>query len=210
LPERAPIDLIAGSRDILRGQIRAPRWLTAGSSLLAALVFTWSATESVDVTLGIPKAPYWLLTATGYLVGLVLASATTLWRTRSSQRQLAAVERAWQQALHTSEQQAGTNRRRLLVFVVTVAIVAIAFGLACTMGSYRLLYFWTLPIIGLNAGTATIRLLVTFRWARWYGAGAIDPDVAKQLVSAHKKARKVQHHAESYAQSHPSAGDESA
>jgi hypothetical protein len=189
LPREVPMDLIVGSRELLRGKVRLAR-LRGGYAIGPALLFTLNAYSYYDDHV---RFPYWVLTLTGCLVGLVLGSIPALMRAQSAERQQNAIQAAWSSALLTSSTPR-TARTRLVVLAAVLLVTVLAVGfLWVPEWPYR--YFVWIPLAGSLAGIWLAQMLQTFRWASWYAPGVIDPDVARQLVLAQARARKVQDYA---------------
>jgi hypothetical protein len=209
LPEQAPLDVIIGSREMFRGQIRSRRLVNVAKAAVFAVLFTFNASILSRGDLGVAKAHYWLLTTAGVVAGLLLGSVDALRRERSAQRQQKAIDDAWRSA-RGAVASARSGRRRWILVGLAVGIVIVIFFLAFTFSDLHHVFWWILPVFGLDAGMWMTKLLMTFRWATWFGAGAIDPDVAKQLVWAHNKALKVQRNAQAYAESQAHLGEQPA
>jgi hypothetical protein len=205
LPREAPMDLIVGSRELLRRKVRNGR-LRGGSAVVLAGIITINASSNYEHPV---TFPYWLLTTTGCLVGLGLGSIPPRLRATSAQRQQNAIQSAWGTAVLTSTAPR-TTRTRLVVIGAVLAIVVLGFAFSFSIRNWQHLYFVLLPFIGTAAGIWVAGMLMTFRWATWYGPGAIDPDVATQLVVARARALKLRQNAEVYQANHPVPGDESA
>jgi hypothetical protein len=204
LPAQAPMDLIVGSRELLRREVRKGHLRGCYTALLAAMV-TINASSQFDHRV---TFPYWLLTTTTCLVGLALGSITPRMRATSAQRQQNAVQAAWSTAMQTST--APRTTRTSLVVIAVVLVIAILAVASLSIHDLPYRYFALLPIAGIATGMWLAEMLATFRWATWYGPGAIDPDVATQLVVARARALKLRQNAEVYQANHPVPGDESA
>jgi hypothetical protein len=206
LPEQAPMDLVIGSRDLLRGKVRATHAINLCSLTLMVVVFTWGASGDALAT----KAPAWLLALAAILAGTVVAAAFTRWRTSSPRQQERAVNRSWRYAKAWATQE---GKRPWVPIAIVLGAVVACVALVIVALSIPGFPDVTVPAIVLLAaleGVELARTLRTFRWATWFGVGAMDPDVASELVRATVKAQKVRHYADVYAQNHPTAGDRSA
>jgi hypothetical protein len=206
LPEQAPMDQVIASRELFRGKVLTGHLLVFGSGALMLLVLTWSASSdslSVDVN-------YWLLAIGGLLAGTALTALVTRDRTHSSLRQQTSVEKAWRRA-RVEAIPSAKRRWKLVGTIIGILIAGAAFLIAAiqVVGLSHLNAI-VVPLIGLSGGVELSRLLRSFRWATWFGRGAIDPDVAGELARSMIQASKVQYYAEVYAQSHPTIDDESA
>jgi hypothetical protein len=205
LPEQAPLDVIVASRELLRGKVRTMQVLNAVLYTAIAVMYTFMASTNSSLA----NLPYWLFVTIAFLVGFATAALLTRRRAFSPERQRAAVERAWRRARSWS-----TSTRRTTLLTLAWIAGAIAFTAALMMvvtfisgGDHFFMYLG--PLFGLTAALWAVRGLRTFRWATWFGPGAIDPDIAGELVRSFTKAKKVQYYAEVYAQNHPPTGEQS-
>ena len=199
VPDQAPMDLIIGSRELFRGKIRGMHALNAGIwGLLAVFQTTYFAGSSMDA-----RGPYWPDTAVGLLIGIAIFALPTRWRATSPTRQHNAIQRAWGQAKRWNTE----TRYQLwmaagIMGVLVVACVVVWLSMEA-LGGWTHAHAVVCVLYGFTAGVWIARTLCTFRWATWFGEGAIDPQVAVRLVRAFVKGQKVQHFAAIYAQTHP-------
>jgi hypothetical protein len=205
LPELAPLDVIVASRELLRGKVRTMQVLNAVLYIAVAVMFTFAAsTNSSNATL-----PYWLFMTTALLVGFVTSALLTRRRALSPERQRAAVERSWRRARSWSRSTRRTTLLTLAYIAGAIVLTAVLMVVAIFISGWDYVTAYFMPLWGLTAGLWAVRGLRTFRWATWFGPGAIDPDVAGELVRSFAKAKKVQYYAEVYAQNHPPTGEQS-
>jgi hypothetical protein len=103
LPDVAPFDAIANSRELLRPMIRKARRQEGGSLISLPLCLTWLAANNSSRGL-----TYWWYMLIGIAVGALGTAIADVWRTHSVTQQQAAVQQAWSRAIRPLQPSDGT------------------------------------------------------------------------------------------------------